>query len=48
MKKEYGAPLVKIFFFDEEDVITSSVTIDGDDNVVFWPGVAKESSVWEE
>lgn len=48
MKKEYVAPLVKTVLFGEEDVITSSVTIDGDDNVVFWPGVARESSVWEE
>ena len=41
MKRNYEAPFAKIFFC-EEDVITTSVTVDGDDNVVVWPG-----KVWE-
>ena len=37
MKKNYGAPFVKIVLFNTEDVITASVSVDGDDNMVFWP-----------
>ena len=48
MKKEYGVPFVKIVLFEAEDVITASVTVDGDDNMVFWPGTQKEEAVWEE
>ena len=47
MKKEYGVPLVEILFSYENDVITASVIVDGDDNIVFWPGAAKEESEWE-
>lgn len=47
MKKDYGTPFVKIVLFNTEDVITASVSVDGDDNMVFWP-TAKEASVWEE
>ena len=47
MKNNYGTPFVKIFLFDVEDVITTSVSVDGDDNMVFWP-TAKEAPVWEE
>ena len=46
MKKTYGTPFVKIFLFEEEDVITASVSVDGNDNMVFWPGAPK--GVWEE
>ena len=38
MKQEYLEPIVKIFLCEKEDVITTSVTVDGDDNVVAWPG----------
>ena len=47
MKKDYGTPFVKIVLFNAEDVITASVSVDGDDNMVFWPK-AEEASVWEE
>ena len=43
MKRNYVAPFAKIFLC-EQDVITSSVTVDGDDNVVLWP--KKEEGTW--
>ena len=39
MKRNYVEPTAKIFLCEKEDVITTSVTVDGDDNVVVWPGV---------
>ena len=45
MKRNYVEPIAKILLC-EEDVITSSVTVDGDDNLVFWPGMAKEEEIW--
>lgn len=45
MKSNYVTPFAKIFLC-KEDVITSSVTTMGDDNVVFWPGQAKEEEIW--
>lgn len=46
MQKNYSAPLVKIFLYNE-DVITSSGQDFGDDNVVFWSGTTKEVREWE-
>ena len=43
MKRNYVAPFAKIFLC-EQDVITASVTIKGDDNVVLWP--KKEEGTW--
>ena len=37
MKRVYVEPIAEIFLCNE-DVITTSVTVDGDDNVVVWPG----------
>ena len=49
MKKDYGSPIVKICLFDMEDVITASVQVMEDDNVVFWPGTqAKPEGVFEQ
>ena len=45
MKGNYVAPFAKIFLCNE-DVITSSVTVDGDDNMIFWPGTEKEERTW--
>lgn len=45
MKRNYVAPITKIVLC-KEDVITSSVTVMDDDNVVFWPGQPKEVDVW--
>ena len=41
MKRNYVAPFAEIFLC-KEDVITASVQVYGTDNVVFWPGEAKE------
>ena len=38
MKREYFEPIAKIFLCEKEDVITTSVTVKDDDNVVVWPG----------
>ena len=35
MKRNYVAPIAKILLC-EEDVVRTSVIVDGDDNVVFW------------
>lgn len=45
MKRNYLAPFAKILLCGE-DVITSSVTTLGDDNVAFWPGEEKEEQTW--
>lgn len=45
MRRNYVAPITKIVLC-KEDVITSSVTVMDDDNVVFWPGQLKEEEVW--
>ena len=45
MKRKYVAPITRIFSC-MEDVITFSVEVMGDDNVIFWPGQAREIGVW--
>ena len=36
--KVYVSPVIKSIFYDKQDVITSSTTVFGTDNGVFWPG----------
>ena len=40
MKSNYATPFAKILLC-EEDVITSSVSVLGEDNVVFWPSPSR-------
>ena len=44
---EYKAPKLTMVYFVEEDVITTSVTVDGDDNVVAWPGTVISGTMKE-
>ena len=46
MKREYFEPIAKIFLCEKEDVITTSVTVKDDDNVVVWPGM-EGGILWE-
>ena len=51
MKRNYVEPTAKIFLCETEDVITTSVTVNGDDNVVVWPGAVisgtMEGGLWD-
>ena len=43
MKKDYGTPIAELSLFDREDVITASVIVSEEDNMVFWPGTGNQS-----
>ena len=45
MKRNYVQPFAKFILF-KEDVITTSVLTDGDDNLVMWPKQAREVGSW--
>ena len=45
--KTYVSPVVKTMFYDKQDVITSSTTVLGTDNGVFWPGFTSGGEDYE-
>ena len=47
MRGNYCELFVKVFLVEEYDIITASVSSGDNDNIIYWPSMPKEETIWE-